>query len=63
MFSRFHDLSGVPQGELTTYFLLGGATVLSLYAFLGYLRWRDRKKHKQKKESATRKRGPSKRSR
>lgn len=49
MVSKFHDFSGLSQGSLTTFFLLGGAVVLLLYAFLGYLRWRDRKKHTHKK--------------
>ncbi len=56
MVSKFHDFSGLSQGSLTTFFLLGGGVVLLLYAFLGYLRWRDRKKHTHKKPNTERKR-------
>lgn len=56
MVSKFHDFSGLSQESLTTFFLLGGAVVLLLYAFLGYLRWRDRKKHTHKKPNTERKR-------
>lgn len=56
MVSKFHDLSGLSQASLTTFFLLGGAVVLLLYAFLGYLRWRDRKKHTPNKPNTDRKR-------
>ncbi len=56
MVSKFHDFSGLSQGSLTTFFLLGGAVVVLLYAFLGYLRWRDRNKHTHKRPNTERKR-------